>query len=149
MEVSSSPFGRLPGGRGVERYTLSNAQGCTAELMTYGSTLLSLRTPDRQGRFESITLGFDTLDPYLAGTPYLGATVGRYANRIAGARFELDGKEYKLAANNGRNHLHGGVAGFDKALWKAIVRGASVVLTHVSPDGDEGYPGELSVEVSH
>jgi aldose 1-epimerase len=121
--------------------------------MTYGATLTALRTPDRHGRFENIVLGFDALEPYLAGTPYFGATIGRYANRIAGARFELDGRQYKLAANDGRNHLHGGARGFDKVVWNARPftdpEAAGVIFSHLSADGDEGYPGELTVETTY
>jgi aldose 1-epimerase len=146
--VAVSTLGRTPEGRSVERYTLRNAQGLEAEVMTYGATLMALRTPDRHGRFENIVLGFDTLEPYLAGTPYIGATVGRYANRIAGARFELDGVEYRLTANEGRNQLHGGARGFDKVVWHAQPVAGGVQLSHVSADGAEGYPGELTVEVT-
>ena len=153
MDLAIFPLGRTPDGRSVERYILRNRQGITAELMTYGATLMALRTPDRQGRVESIVLGFDTLEPYLAGTPYFGATIGRYANRIAGARFELDGKTYTLATNDGRNHLHGGGVGFDKVVWRAHpvtdADSAGVQLSYISADGEEGYPGELSVEVTY
>ncbi len=142
-------LGHLPDGRAVERYTLRNAHGITAELMSYGATLMALRTPDRNGRFDNIVLGFDALAPYLAGTPYFGATIGRYANRIADARFSLDGREHRLAANDGANSLHGGKIGFDKALWAARALEDGVAFTHLSPDGDEGYPGALSVEVSY
>jgi aldose 1-epimerase len=152
-DVSVSSLGRTPDGRSAERYVLRNARGVTAEIMIYGVTLMALRTPDQRGRFESIVLGFDALEPYLAGTPYFGATIGRYANRIAGARFALDGVEYKLAANDGRNHLHGGTIGFDKAVWDARPftdnEGAGVVFSYISADGEEGYPGELAVEATH
>lgn len=152
-DISTTSLGRMPDGRNIERYVLRNAHGLSAEIMTYGATLMALRTPDRAGQLENVALGFDTLEPYLAGTPYFGATVGRYANRIAGARFSLDGREYKLAANDGRNHIHGGVVGFDKAVWTArpidVDTRAGVTLSHVSPDGDEGYPGELTVHVSY
>ncbi len=152
-EVSATPFGPSPDGRAVERYTLSNSHGISADIMTYGATLLALRTPDRGGRFDSIVLGFDALDPYLAGTPYFGATIGRYANRIAGARFKLDGHEYRLAANEGRSHLHGGQIGFDKVLWEPRAfrtpDAGGVALSYLSPDGEEGYPGALSVEVTY
>lgn len=143
----SSPLGPLPDGRFVEKFTLSNANGLSAEIMSYGATLMALHTPDRRGRLENIVLGFDTLDRYLAGTPYFGATVGRYANRIAGARFVLDGREYKLAANEGANSLHGGRVGFDKVLWRAQTMPDGVVLSYLSADGEEGYPGELTVDV--
>lgn len=152
-ELSVSPLGRTPDGQAVERYTLRNARGLEAEIMTYGATLMMLRTPDRRGRSETIVLGFETLEPYLAGTPYFGATIGRYANRIAGAAFELGGRQYKLTANEGRNQLHGGARGFDKVIWSAqSIEGASsaaVALTYTSPDGDEGFPGELSVETTY
>ncbi len=147
--IEIGPLGHLPDGRAVERYTLRSAHGITAELMSYGATLMALRTPDRNGRFDNIVLGFDALAPYLAGTPYFGATIGRYANRIAGARFSLDGSEYRLAANDGANSLHGGKIGFDKTLWAARALEDGVAFTHLSPDGDEGYPGALSVEVSY
>ena len=152
-DVSVSPFGAARDGQLVERIELRNAAGLSAELMTYGATLLAFRTPDRHGRFESIVLGFETLEPYLRGTPHFGATVGRYANRIAGARFSLDGAEYKLTANAGRNSLHGGAIGFDKVVWSARpfsdADGAGVTFSYLSADGEEGYPGALSVEVDY
>jgi aldose 1-epimerase len=152
-ELSVSPLGRTANGRSVERYALRNARGLEAEVMTYGATLMALRTPDRGGRFESIVLGFDALEPYLAGTHYFGATIGRYANRIAGARFELDGTIYTLAANDDRNHLHGGAVGFDKVVWRAQpvtdADSAGIQFSYVSADGEEGYPGQLSVDVTY
>ena len=121
--------------------------------MTYGAALVSLKTPDRDGKFANIVLGFDSVDPYLAGVPYFGATVGRYANRIAHASFKLDGKEYGLPKNDGPNSLHGGTEGFDKRVWKAEAKsqeGSSVLrLTLVSPAGDQGYPGKLTVHVTY
>ncbi len=151
--VAVCTLGRTPDGRSVERYTLRNAHGLEAEVMTYGATLMALRTPDRHGRVENIALGFDTLERYLAGTPYFGATVGRYANRIAGARFELDGVEYGLTANEGRNQLHGGARGFDKVVWGARPllkpNSTGVVFSYTSASGDQGYPGQLSVEVTY
>jgi aldose 1-epimerase len=149
MSVEKSTFGKLPDGREVEQYTLKNGRGVTAKIITYGAILTSLEAPDRDGKPGEITLGFDSLDPYLAGHPYFGATVGRFANRIAKGRFIVDGAEYQVATNNGPNHLHGGIKGFDKVLWTAepLGRGLGVTLTHVSPDGDEGYPGKLSIKV--
>jgi aldose 1-epimerase len=150
--ITASALGGLPDGRAVVRYALRNAHGLTAEVMNYGATLTALRTPDRNGRFENITLGFDTLDPYVAGVQYFGATVGRCANRIAGARFALDGARYALTANEGRHHLHGGSNGFDRALWRACIDDdgrAQVRFSHVSADGDQGYPGELTVDVTY
>jgi aldose 1-epimerase len=135
----------------VEIYTLSNVHGVEARIMTYGATLVSLKAPDRDGHLASIVLGFDTLEPYLAGVPYYGAIVGRYGNRIAKARFTLDGKTYQLAANNGPNSLHGGLRGFDKRVWKAEMlptsKGNGVRFTYVSAAGEEGYPGELTAHV--
>ena len=121
--------------------------------MTYGAALVSLKTPDRTGNLQNILLGFDSLGPYVAGVPYFGATVGRYANRIAGGRFALDGKSYQLPQNNGPNSLHGGKRGFDKRIWTAQPMEtrtvASLRLTYVSAAGEEGYPGELTVRVRY
>jgi aldose 1-epimerase len=129
----------------VEIYTLTNAHGIEARVATYGATLISLTAPDRAGHFKNIVLGFDSLEPYLERVPYYGATVGRYANRIAKARFPLDGKTYTLAANDGPNSLHGGIRGFDKRIWKAEPLANGVRMTYVSAAGEEGYPGELTV----
>ncbi|MGE0355250.1 MAG: aldose epimerase family protein, partial [Gemmatimonadales bacterium] len=121
--------------------------------LTYGGIIQSIRAPDRRGRADDIVLGFDTLDGYLTDSPYFGAIIGRYANRIAGGCFELDGTEYRLATNNGPNHLHGGWRGFDKMLWSAREFSAAgacgVVLEYVSPDGEEGYPGTVEVSVTY
>ncbi|HVA44872.1 MAG TPA: aldose epimerase family protein [Pirellulales bacterium] len=153
MSVSKSPFGSLPDGRQVDQFTLTNDHGLTVKIINYGAILTSVRVPDKNGKPGEVTLGFDTLAPYLAGHPYFGATCGRVANRIAKGRFTLDGVEYKLATNNGPNHLHGGLKGFDKALWTAEPidkpGAVGVRLSHVSPDGDEGYPGKLSVTVAY
>lgn len=144
-------MGRTAEGYEIARFSLRNTAGLRADVMTYGATLIRLETPGRDGRSENVVLGFDCLEQYLAGTPCFGATVGRYANRIAGARFALDRKTYTLAANDGANHLHGGVRGFDKVVWDAepVMRHGEpgVRLRYVSPDDEEGYPGELSVEV--
>jgi aldose 1-epimerase len=153
MSVTRRAFGAIPGGATIDLYTLANRRGVEAAVMTYGGILVSLRTPDRDGRLGEIALGFDSLAPYLAGHPYFGALVGRYANRIAGGAFRLGGVAYALACNDGPNHLHGGVRGFDKAIWRARARAsdteAGVELRHVSPDGEEGYPGALDVTVSY
>jgi aldose 1-epimerase len=121
--------------------------------ITYGAIIQSLRTPDRAGRAADIVLGFDLLDPYLGDHPFFGAIIGRYGNRIGGAQFTLGGATYKLAANDGPNHLHGGARGFDKVLWKAeLVKpaaGSGVAFTRTSPDGEEGYPGTLNVRVTY
>jgi len=151
VQVSSSPWGHTNEGT-VDIYKLTNAHGVEARFITYGATLVSLTAPDRAGQMKNIVLGFDTLDKYTApGVPYYGATVGRYANRIAKARFTLDGKPYQLATNDGPNTLHGGKRGFDKRIWKAeeipAAQGGGVRMTLVSADGDEGYPGEVTAQV--
>jgi aldose 1-epimerase len=137
----------------VEIYTLTNVHGVEARIMTYGATLVSLKAPDRAGQFKNIVLGFDALEPYLGAKAYYGATVGRYANRIAKARFTLDGKTYQLAANDGPNTLHGGIRGFDKRIWQAEALPASagngVRFTYVSAAGEEGYPGELTAHATY
>jgi aldose 1-epimerase len=148
---SAEPFGRS-GEEQVEIYTLTNAHGIEARIMTYGAAIVSLKTPDRHGHLENIVLGFDELEPYLAGVPYYGATVGRYANRIAKARFVLDGTTYPLPANDGPNSLHGGRRGFDKRVWRAdttVGETHRLRLTLVSRDGEEGFPGELTAHVTY
>ena len=153
MAIDTKSIGTTPDGVRVEQYTLSNSAGLRAKVITYGATLTTVEAPDRDGRRDVVTLYLDTLDDYLAGHPFFGSIAGRYANRIARGKFTLDGVEYTLATNNGPNHLHGGIRGFDKAVWKAepVDAGdsASVTLSHVSPDGDEGYPGELSASVTY
>jgi len=147
--VRKSSFGKLPDGTAVTLYTLSNANGLTASVATYGTIITELHVPDRRGKPCDIVLGFDNLAQYLKGHPYFGCTVGRMANRIARGRFMLDGKTYALAINNGLNHLHGGLKGFDKVVWKAEPRaGAAVKFTYTSRDGEEGYPGTLTVAVT-
>jgi aldose 1-epimerase len=141
-------------GRNIEIFTLTNAAGVEIRAMTYGAIILSWKTPDRSGTMADIVLGFEDPARYLKGdSPYFGAIVGRYGNRIANARFALDGTTYTLAANDGVNHLHGGVRGFDKRLWTGAIvkdsRGVSVAFTRTSPDGEEGYPGALEVRVAY
>ncbi|MEJ0060934.1 MAG: aldose epimerase family protein [Terricaulis sp.] len=151
--VQEEVFGTTPSGEEVHLYTLTNEHGVTLQLMNYGAAVVALRTPDRDGAIEDVVLGFDDLQSYLNGSPYFGAIVGRYGNRIANARFELDGASYQLAANNGVNHLHGGLVGFDKVVWAGEVlnddEGQGVRFTYVSADGQEGYPGELTVHVTY
>jgi aldose 1-epimerase len=151
--VTVAPFGRMPDGKAVEVFTLRNARGMEVRAITYGAIIQSIRVPDRSGRIGDVTLGYDSLPGYLTASPYFGAVVGRYANRIARGRFTLGGKTYRLATNNGPNHLHGGVKGFDKVVWeaKSFQRGdtAGVEFQHTSPDGDEGYPGTLQVSVTY
>lgn len=153
MSVASEPFGSTREGAAVHRYTLANAGGMKAQVMTFGATLTSVEVPDRQGRLDNVTLHLDSFADYHAGHPCFGSICGRYANRIAKAKFALDGATYTLAANNGRNHLHGGRVGFDRRVWKAEpVDGkgfVGVTMTYVSPDGEEGYPGTLTVKVQY
>ncbi|MCI0537609.1 MAG: galactose mutarotase [Verrucomicrobiales bacterium] len=151
MKIQKTPFGKMPDGIAVDLYTLRNSQGTLVKVTTYGAIITEIHTPDRTGKPANIALGFDNLDQYLKGHPYFGAIAGRVANRIAKGKFALDGKEYTLAVNNGPNHLHGGLKGFDKKLWKAepvqATDGAALKLTCTSPDGEEGYPGHLTVTV--
>jgi aldose 1-epimerase len=151
MSITSQPFGETAEGTPIERYMLMNANGLEAAIMTYGGTLLALRVPDRAGEFGDIVLGFETLERYLADHPFFGALVGRFCNRIAGAQFTLNGTTYPLARNDGPNHLHGGPHGFHRAIWRASERpsdeGPSLELHYLSRDGEEGYPGNLSVDV--
>ena len=148
----AAPFGTLPDGRAVSLWTLEVPGGWKATISEYGAILTGLHVPAKEvGAPVDVVLGFDTLDPYVKGHPYFGATCGRVSNRIAKGAFDLDGKSYTLATNNGANHLHGGVVGFDKHLWKATPHvtdaGPSLELVTVSPDGEEGYPGKLSAKV--
>jgi aldose 1-epimerase len=146
VEVSS--FGNLPDGTAVQLFTLTNSAGLIAKITNYGTIITELHVPDRSGNNGDVVLGFDNLAQYLKGHPSFGCTVGRVANRIAKGRFTLDGKTYTLAINNGPNHLHGGLKGFDKALWTAEPQaGAAVRFTYTSADGEEGYPGKLDVTV--
>ncbi len=151
MSVTKSAFGQTADGQRVDLYTCVNAHGLTMKIMTYGGILVELQAPDRQGKLEAVTLGFDTLEGYLGDHPYFGATVGRYANRIAKGRFTLDGKAYTLATNNGPNHLHGGKLGLSRVVWAAepvqTDAAVGVKLTYTSPDGQDGYPGTLTATV--
>jgi aldose 1-epimerase len=151
--VKHAPFGQLPDGTAVEVFTLTNAGGMEVRTIPYGAVIVSIKVPDRDGRFEDVVLGFDNLEDYLKRRTFFGAVVGRYGNRIAKGRFTLDGNTYQLATNNGPNHLHGGLAGFDKLLWNAqsFERNGNtgVVYALTSRAGDEGYPGTLTVRVTY
>jgi aldose 1-epimerase len=150
--VERETFGAMPDGREVELFRLRNAGGMEVRLATYGGTVVSLKAPDRDGVFADVALGYATFEEYLADRVWFGPLIGRSANRIAGGRFTLDGREYVLPLNDGPNHLHGGPGGFDKALWGAepfhAADGVGVVLTHTSPAGTDGYPGTLHVRVT-
>ena len=149
--VTVEPFGTTEDGQDVELYTLTNANGMVVSVMTYGGIVQKVLVPDRDGNLTNVTLGFDTLEEYVAGSPYFGSITGRYANRIARGTFVLDGVTYRLALNNGENSLHGGLVGFDKVVWEAKDTsgpdGPAITLSRTSPDGEEGYPGNLTVEV--
>ncbi len=152
MKIEKRIFGQMPDGEKVHIFRLTNKNGMIADITNYGCIVTSLKIPGRSGEVSDVVLGFETLEEYLGDHPYFGAVVGRYANRIAGARFELDGRVYNLAANNGNNHLHGGERGLDKRLWDyEIVQSAEgsemLLLSYLSPDGEEGYPGNLAVQV--
>lgn len=153
MKIEKSNFGQLPDGQNVDLYTLSNTQGLKTGIMTYGATVVFLEVPARDGRTADITLGHDSLEGYLEASPYFGAIVGRYGNRIAKGRFTLDGKEYDLTINDGENHLHGGIKGFDKVVWNAEPveeeNAVGVKFSYLSPDGEEGYPGNLQCTVTY
>jgi len=152
QSVTKQSYGKTSTGENVDLYTLRNTKGVEAKITNYGGILVSLKVPDRNGKFDDVVLGFNDLESYLTkNDPYMGALIGRYGNRIAKGRFTLKGVEYKLAVNNGENHLHGGIKGFDKVVWTGremkTPAGPAVVLTYLSKDGEEGYPGNLRVRV--
>jgi aldose 1-epimerase len=148
--ICETPFGKAPDGAPVEIYILRNEAGMEARVLNYGGIIQSLIVPDRNGKLSDVVLGYDTLDGYLTNSPYFGALIGRYGNRIAKGHFILDGEDYQLATNNAPNSLHGGVRGFDKVIWQAKPGhsnlGQTLELTYVSHDGEEGYPGTLVVK---
>ena len=147
-QVSKQSFGTADG-QNIDLYTLTNRNGMEAKIMNFGGIVVSLKVPDRNRKFDDVVLGFNDLESYLKGHPSFGAAVGRFANRIAKGRFTLNGVEYKLAVNNGENHLHGGIKGFDDVVWTAeeakSTLGPAVRMTYLSKDGEEGYPGNLQV----
>jgi aldose 1-epimerase len=152
--ITHDSFGTAPDGTPVEIYTLRNDKGMEVRIMTYGGIIQSIRVPDKSGQFGDVVLGYDTLDGYLTNSPYFGALIGRYGNRIAKGHFTLDGQEYTLATNNVPNSLHGGIKGFDKVVWtvdKAYVgdKGPELQLSYTSKDGEEGYPGTLQVTATY
>jgi aldose 1-epimerase len=154
VKIENQPFGALPDGTKIDLYRIENSKGMAASLITYGATLVSMLVPDKSGKPGDVTLGFANLDQYLKESPYFGAICGRCANRIQAGSFHLDGKEYTLACNEGkRHHLHGGNKGFDKVVWKTSEirepKAVGVRFTYVSKDGEEGYPGTLSVSASY
>jgi aldose 1-epimerase len=158
-DITKAGFGKTPEGQAVEIYTLRNSKGAEARIITYGGIVQSLTMPDKNGKFADIVLGFDSLDgytsdAYLKGCPYFGALIGRYGNRIGGAKFPLEGQTYTLAGNNNGNSLHGGLKGFDKVVWTAVKAdvgpdGPRLVLNYLSKDGEEGFPGNLNVTATY
>lgn len=153
MAYNIESMGKTADGTNVDLYTLTNRNGLRAKIMTYGATLIAVETPDRNGQIANVTLALDSLQDYLKGHPCLGSTIGRFANRIAKGRFSIGGTQYTLATNNGPNHLHGGIRGFDKVVWKAKpieAKGAvGATFTYNSADGEEGYPGNLTATVTY
>lgn len=151
MDIVKENYGKTTDSTDVDIYTLTNDNGMQVRITNYGGIVQALTAPDKDGKYEDVVLGYDSLKSYIEATPYFGAIVGRYGNRIANGRFTLDGTEYTLAQNDGKNHLHGGIIGFDKVVWKATPikndDAVSLKLEYLSKDGEEGYPGNLKVTV--
>ena len=147
--IQQAPFATLPGGEQVHVFTLTNAAGMTVRILDFGGIITEIHVPDRDGVFADVALGFGTIEPYLGDSPYFGALIGRYGNRIAGGRFTLDGQEHTLPVNNGKNHLHGGTPGFDRVLWRSRIEGEELVLDYRSIEGEQGYPGTLDASVRY
>ena len=151
--IEKTLFGKLSDGREVFKYSLKNNAGMRVEIINYGAIVTNLYVKDRNGVLADVVLGYDSVQGYVDGKSYFGAIVGRYGNRIAKGRFSLDGKKYQLPLNDGENHLHGGIKGFNNVLWSAEPieeeKGPSLKLTYVSPDGEEGYPGTVTITVKY
>lgn len=149
--MEKSNFNTTLNGKTIQLFTLKNKNGITVEITNYGGKVVSINVPDKNGVFKDIVLGFDHIDDYISGNPYFGALIGRFANRIAKGKFSLEGKDYQLATNNGENHLHGGIKGFNDVVWDATLvengKEQSLELKYLSKDGEENYPGNLSVKV--
>ena len=149
MKISNERFGFTPDGEEVQLFSLANDDGMEVCITNYGAIITAIKVPDRHGRFADVVLGHDTLEGYLNRSRYFGAICGRYANRIARGKFHLNGSEYSLATNNGENHLHGGLKGFDKVMWQAKEISGGIQLTYLSRDGEAGYPGNLETRVNY
>ncbi len=147
--IQSAPFGHAPDGTPLSLFTLTNAAGMEVRITNYGGIVTHIFVPDRDGQLANVTLGFDTAAEYFGRSPYFGALIGRCGNRIAQGRFTLDGVEHQLSVNDGANHLHGGAKGFDQVVWQATVEGEALVLRYRSPDGEQGYPGNLEVQATY
>lgn len=153
MSITKRAYGKTVEGNVVDIFTLMNTKGLAVEITNFGGIIVSLKTPDSKGQLEDIVLGYDQLEGYMKKGPYFGAVIGRYANRIANGSFELNGLQYNVAKNEGENHLHGGIVGFDKVVWEAETvkegENENLVLSYTSADGEEGYPGKLDVKVTY
>ncbi|MCZ2473781.1 galactose mutarotase [Aquirufa ecclesiirivi] len=154
MSLTSKPFGKTQAGEPVTLYTLKNTSGMEVQIMNYGGIITKILCPDKNNQMEDVVLGYETLQEYEKGSPYFGAIIGRYGNRIAKGKFSLDSKNYELYTQNMGNHLHGGKVGFDKVVWKVLAaegddKGSKLVLSYLSKDGEEGYPGNLQVQVTY
>jgi aldose 1-epimerase len=153
VSVTQQHYGKTQAGEDIFEFTLTNANGVTVKLINFGALMTSIQTPDREGKLGEITLGFDDFAGWEKNPPYFGVTTGRFCNRIAGGKFTIDGQEYKLATNNGPNHLHGGNVGFNKRVWSPTTKqtsdAVSVAFKYLSKDGEEGYPGNLDVHVTY
>jgi len=147
--VHQSEFGKLPDGTVIHQFTLTNAKGVTAKVITYGAILTELDVPDRNGQSGDVVLGFDSFEPYIKNPAYFGALIGRYGNRIGHGQFKLEGASFNVPKNDGDNSLHGGIRGFDKQVWKARENGDSLEVTYLSKDGEEGYPGDVTASVTY
>lgn len=153
ISVTHSPFGKLPDGTSIEQFTIKNVSGAEVRVINYGGIVTAIKVPDRNGKLDDVVLGYDSFEPYIKNPTFFGAIIGRFANRISKGQFALEGKTYNLALNNKPNTLHGGAKGFDKVVWQAELfensGAAGVVLTYVSADGEEGYPGTLKTRVTY
>ena len=151
--IEKTLYGKLPDGRAVYQYTLMNKSGATMKVINFGAIVTSLAVPDRNGKYDDVVTGYDSLQGYMDGSSYFGAIVGRYGNRIGKGQFALEGKKYQVTVNDGENHLHGGKIGFNKELWTANTvqgsAGQSLQLTYISKDGEEGYPGKVTLSVTY
>ncbi|GFO19594.1 aldose 1-epimerase [Plakobranchus ocellatus] len=148
-KVTSDEYGKTKDGQKVTRYTLSNSKGSSVQILDYGARVSSINVADKNGKFADVNLGYDNMQDWEEDKVYFGAVIGRFANRIAGGQFTLDGKTYNLHINNGPNSLHGGKIGFDKKVWKSSVQDNKLILVYVSPDGEENYPGEVTLTVTY
>lgn len=145
--ITKTSFGKTSNGKAVFKFTLKNSQNAEVDIISYGGTITSIIVPDKNGKLGDVALGYDNIEAQERKAGYVGALIGRYGNRIEASTFELNGKVYNLYANDRRNHLHGGLVGYDKAVWDYEIIGDKLVLTHRSPDGEEGYPGNLKITV--